>query len=682
MKLKEIISKKSKAQAIVEFAIVLPVLLLLLYGILEAGRLIFMYSIIVNDSRQAVRYAATTGVGNGTGNANEYRYQDCDGIRSTAKNISFLNPLADSNIVLKWDTGPNTTQTTYCAGSATTDSVTFSGNTNRVEVTISKQFTPLVTLVPFTIKAISSTSRRTVLISVPIAIATPIGLTATTTTITADTPDPSIVGQSVNVTVTVTGGTSPTGTVAISGADTNCVITLAAGTGNCNVVFNSGGSKLLNATYSGDSSHAASYDSTGEIHTVYYSTVTTITSDNPDPSLANQAITVNVTVTNGSATPPTGTVAISGANTNCTITLVNGSGSCNTVNFTSNGAKTITATYSGDSLNITSNTNISHTVLASNGTATQIISHTPNPSVINTSVAVSVVVQGITTPTGTVSITGADTNCTITLASGAGSCNVSFTTVGAKTITATYNPDASHTTSSTSIAHTVSLPPSVTTITSDTPDPSTIGQSVAVTVTVTGASTVPTGTVSITGADTNCTITLAAGTGTCNVVFNTSGSKNIVATYNGNASYATSTANQAHTVLVAVPTAVPSCNTITHGAVIISGNTMSMTIKNPYAFPLTTDAGSVTWNDDKGHQLGADKSLSLQSVTIGATTVWTGNSSLVSTMPWTTPATIAANTTVTITFNFQQSYDNLDGTESIYITLSTPGCESNPIQTQ
>jgi hypothetical protein len=107
---------------------------------------------------------------------------------------------------------------------------------------------------------------------------------------------------------------------------------------------------------------------------------------------------------------------------------------------------------------------------------------------------------------------------------------------------------------------------------------------------------------------------------------------------------------------------------------------MTMTITNPYAFPLTTGAGTVTWNDDKGHQTTSDKTLSLQSITIGGTTLWTGNTQDVSTIPFSTPATIPANSTVTITFTFHQSYDNFDGTENIYITLTTPGCESNPIR--
>jgi len=55
MKLKDLTPRKNKAQAMVEFAIALPILLMLLYGILEAGRLLFLYSTIVTASRQAVR---------------------------------------------------------------------------------------------------------------------------------------------------------------------------------------------------------------------------------------------------------------------------------------------------------------------------------------------------------------------------------------------------------------------------------------------------------------------------------------------------------------------------------------------------------------------------------------------------------------------------------------------------
>ncbi|MCB1771145.1 MAG: Ig-like domain repeat protein [Candidatus Competibacteraceae bacterium] len=82
--------------------------------------------------------------------------------------------------------------------------------------------------------------------------------TQTTTTITADTPDPSTVGQvvTINYSVTATSGT-PTGNVTVSdGAGTTCVGTVAAG--GCSLTFTSVGTKTLTATYAGDANFAHS----------------------------------------------------------------------------------------------------------------------------------------------------------------------------------------------------------------------------------------------------------------------------------------------------------------------------------------------------------------------------------------------------------------------------------------
>ena len=189
-----------------------------------------------------------------------------------------------------------------------------------------------------------------------------------------------------------------------------------------------------------------------------------------------------------------------------------------------------------------------------NVSTTAITGDVPDPSTPGGSVAVGVTVSGTgATPTGTVAITGADTNCTITLAGGSGSCNVVFNTTGAKTLTATYSGDANYASSSDTESHTVSQGPSTTTITADAPDPSTPGQSVVVGVTVSGTGATPTGTVIITGVDTNCTITLAGGSGSCNVVFNTIGAKTITATYSGNGNYLSSLDTEAHTVNISYP---------------------------------------------------------------------------------------------------------------------------------
>ncbi|MGE5251945.1 MAG: TadE family protein, partial [Bacteroidota bacterium] len=53
---------KSKAQAMVEFALALPILLLVVYGLLESGRLLFIYASVVTAARQAARYGSATGL--------------------------------------------------------------------------------------------------------------------------------------------------------------------------------------------------------------------------------------------------------------------------------------------------------------------------------------------------------------------------------------------------------------------------------------------------------------------------------------------------------------------------------------------------------------------------------------------------------------------------------------------
>src|SRR5688572_12470070 len=143
MKLKKLTPKKSKAQAMVEFAIALPILLMLLYGILEAGRLLFIYSTVVTASRQAVRYGSTTGVGTG----GVLRYRDCAGIRAAAQRADFLNSFDDGDILIYHDDGPDPStpggpglnKTPYCTGPADTSGFTPT-NANRLIVEINGDF--------------------------------------------------------------------------------------------------------------------------------------------------------------------------------------------------------------------------------------------------------------------------------------------------------------------------------------------------------------------------------------------------------------------------------------------------------------------------------------------------------------------------------------------------------------
>jgi hypothetical protein len=201
--------------------------------------------------------------------------------------------------------------------------------------------------------------------------------------ITGTMPNPSSPGQAVSVTVSVSGsGATPTGQVIITGADTKCTITLAGGSGSCNMVFNTTGSKILTALYSGNSIYSSS--SATESHMVITGnsvTTTTITSHMPDPSTPGQVVAVSVTVGGSGPLAPTGTVNITGADINCVILLAGGIGNCS-VAFNTTGHKILAATYSGDFQYPPSSGFAGHTVFTGtpDSTTTIITPLTPYPT--------------------------------------------------------------------------------------------------------------------------------------------------------------------------------------------------------------------------------------------------------------------------------------------------------------
>jgi len=202
MKLKKLTPKKNRAQAMVEFAIALPILLMLLYGILETGRLLFLYSTIVTASRQAVRYGSATGVG-----PNGYpRYQECAEIKRIANKQDFLNAFDDADIVITYDDGPGSTTFDTCDGSVDSGVAPKTSNTSRIQVTIQGDFFPLVPkLVPFIERSVANSdpivgiSARTIIIGIAIEVTNtpdlspstptnPPTATSTSTLIPTDTP--------------------------------------------------------------------------------------------------------------------------------------------------------------------------------------------------------------------------------------------------------------------------------------------------------------------------------------------------------------------------------------------------------------------------------------------------------------------------------------------------------------
>jgi Big-like domain-containing protein/Calx-beta domain-containing protein/cadherin-like protein len=190
-------------------------------------------------------------------------------------------------------------------------------------------------------------------------------------------------------------------------------------------------------------------------------------------------------------------------------------------------------------------------------TTTTINSDLPDPSVVGQPVTVtwSVTVNSpgaLGAPlTGNVTVSDGTNQCVADVS--AGQCDVTFTSAGAKSLTATYAGDSNYNGSASTPAtpHTVNKADTTTTITEDLPDPSTPGQSVTVKWTVTvnapGAGT-PTGNVNVTVSGGAETCSAAASAGQCSLVLNTTGSRTITATYVGDTNFNTSSDTEDHQV--------------------------------------------------------------------------------------------------------------------------------------
>ena len=383
------------------------------------------------------------------------------------------------------------------------------------------------------------------------------------------TGQPYAVNYSVSVTAPGSaGGTFNTGQVQVSDGVSTCTGTVLAGT--CNLTSTSAGAKTITATYLGDANYNASPTSPGVGHTVNpANTTTTITNTVAlgTATVVGQAYAVNWSVSVNSpgslGVAMTGNVTVSDGAQTCMAAV--SAGTCNLTSTTA-GPKTITATYGGDSNYNASpaSAGVSHTVNKAN-TTTAITNSVAlgTATVVGQAYAVnwsvSVTSPGAGTPTGTVQVSDGTNTCSAAI--GAGTCNLTSLTSGAKNLTATYQGDSDFNMSpaSPTVPHQVNKADTTASISSTVPNPSVTGQAVqvnfSVLVTAPGGGT-PTGTVTIKdGASTFCMAAVAAGN--CSAAFTSAGPKTLTATYGGDSNYNASPASSdfAHQVNKADTTA-------------------------------------------------------------------------------------------------------------------------------
>ncbi len=149
----------SKAQAMVEFALTLPILLLIIIGVFEAGRLLFYYVAVNTASRDAARYGATVGTNGGVPH-----YYDCATITQIAQSRGFIATI--NNVTIGYDHGPqaNGVNPATFGNCAAQHSL---ADGDRIVVTAEAVFTPIVKEIGgiriFNDITVRSTSYRTIM---------------------------------------------------------------------------------------------------------------------------------------------------------------------------------------------------------------------------------------------------------------------------------------------------------------------------------------------------------------------------------------------------------------------------------------------------------------------------------------------------------------------------------------
>ncbi|MEQ1644529.1 MAG: Ig-like domain repeat protein, partial [Pyrinomonadaceae bacterium] len=296
----------------------------------------------------------------------------------------------------------------------------------------------------------------------------------TTTTVTSSA-NPSVLGQNVTFTATVAAippGNIPVGTVqfVIDGLNAGAPVTLnGSGVATFSTSTLSIGNHPVVANYSGNSSFTPSSGTLAGGQVVgKANTTTTVTAAPVGPSVFGQAVTFTATIAveaPGAGTP-TGTVSFNiDGNIYCANTPLTGlTAACTQAGLPAlpAGTRNVVAIYNGDA-NFNGSAGTLNYGVNKAATTTTITSDSPDPSLINQpyTVTFTVVPNPVQvnsgTPTGSVTVNdGTGGTCTGTVA--AGSCQMTSTTTGNKTLVASYGGDTNFLTSmSAGVQHVVNV---------------------------------------------------------------------------------------------------------------------------------------------------------------------------------------------------------------------------------
>jgi len=385
--------------------------------------------------------------------------------------------------------------------------------------------------------------------------------------------NPSTPGEQVIYTATVSpvpdGGTVAftDGGSTISGCGSVAVNT-TTGMARCDATYASLGAHTIEAAYAGGSDYGGS--TTGPLDQVVRPTATsTSLGSSANPSTPGEQVTYSATVSpvpdGGSVGFADGGTTISGCGS-VAVSTTTGKATCQ-VTYANAGPHSIVATYSGDTNFAGSPSTTLNQVVSQTDTTTGLQS-SANPSTAGEQVTYTATVSPVPDG-GTVAFADNGTtigNCgavTVNTTSGKATCQVTYATGGTHPIKATYSGDTNYAASPSTTLTQVVGGTSTRTLLGSSANPSTVGNQVTYTATV---SPVPDGgTVAFTdggrgiSACGSVAVNTTTGKATCQVTYPTAGLQSIgphsiQATYSGDTDFAGSPSTTLNQVVDTIPT--------------------------------------------------------------------------------------------------------------------------------
>jgi len=371
---------------------------------------------------------------------------------------------------------------------------------------------------------------------------------AQTATTLGSTLNPSTYYQPVTFTANVaptTGSGMATGTVTfLNGTQTFGSATLSNGSASFSIFYLPAGTDSITAAYNGDANCLKS-TSTALSQVVNQATTGTTLQSSQNPSLVNTAVTFTATVTPQYGGSATGTVTFyeNGTAIGAPVTVSAGQASI-TATFTSAGMFSIAATYSGDTNFMGSTGSLSQQVNASLVTTTTLTT-SRTPSLVGQTVTFTAQIHPSSgsIPNGEM-VTFLDGGTAIGTGTTSGNLAIFSTAAlaaGTHSITASYPGDVTYQGSVSNTVDQVVQKYQTRTALASSANPSTYGQSVTLTATVTTGGPPPTGTVTFKNGNAGIGIgTVSGGAATLTTSRLSAGTNSLTAVYGGSAASAPS----------------------------------------------------------------------------------------------------------------------------------------------